>query len=492
MKNREKETEYLNHGQGYKYKWCGWTYVHIEGEPFERGEQYGFLVREEFEKLVNITKKMTYHLYGVPYEYFVEKAVPLMKSKIPAEFLEEMDGFASGLTKAGLKTSLNDIIGWNAYPGMSYWWAAYGMNEYIQEGMKRAGMPADNFGAIVKGPKRHGHCSAFAATGNATIDGKMVIAHQTFDDFWNAGSMNIMLDLKPTRGARILMQTAPGYIWSNTDFFICKSEEHNSCIAGLETTIIETTTFVIDAIPEWVRARKAMQYGYSIQQWIDLMQEGNNGSNPGSWLLGDAKTNEIGRLEQGYLFQNIEIKKDGHFFGCNCVEDPRIRNLECTDVGFNDIRRQTGGRRTRWLQLMKEYSGKIDVEAAKIIMADTINVYAQQNDLAGNIIPGQTNINQGGANTICSMYDKDPRYFFSSLSGAWPDPYTPAGSLDAKITSSDLMNDNMTMKAIWGRANGEAFDAQKFLERHPQWEWQKDCLESRPSQSWTEFWAEEF
>lgn len=240
-----------------------------------------------------------------------------------------------------------------------------------------------------------------------------------------------------------------------------------------------------------MRARRAMQYGYSIQEWIELMQEGNNGSNPGSWLLGDAYTNEIARFEQGYIFQHIEYKKDGYFFGCNCVEDPRIRNLECTAVGYNDIRRQTGGRRTRWPRLLDKNNGIIDAEQGKVMLADTVDVYTQQNDDPGNIIPDQATVNRGSANTICAMYDKDPRYFFSSQTGVWPDPYTPAGSLDGKITTSEWAKE-MKMEAIWGRANGEPFYVDEFLKKHPQWNWQKECLEDRTRQKWTTFRAENY
>ncbi|RKZ85952.1 MAG: peptidase C45 [Candidatus Parabeggiatoa sp. nov. 1] len=483
MSNQEQENNYHTYGKGYRFDRNGWTYVHIEGEPEERGEQYGNLVVDKYKNILEKTKYMTYQTTGVPYEYFVKKAVELTKGKIPDELMAEMTGFAKGLTKAGFKSTVEDIIGWNAYSGITgYWWPNQGQDEYYKELLKMKKCCSDYFnGAITEGcPKpqkmRQGHCSAFVATGSATKDGKIVIGHETFDDFWASGMMNIILDMKPTEGARILMQTAPGYVMSMTDFFVCKSEEHNSCMVGLETTIIEFSTYIVDAIPEWVRVREAMQYGYSIEKWIEIMQKDNNGANPGSWLLGDIITNEIARFEQGYLFQNIECKKDGHFFGCNAVEDPRIRNIECTEVGYNDIRRQTGGRRTRWPQLLTQHNGSITAEIGQRMLADTYDVYLKQD--------------VGGANTICSMYDNDPRRHFSSQSGVWPDPYTPAGSLDGKITTSELAKD-LKMLAIWGRANGVAFNAKEFLAKHPQWEWQKYCLDDRPEQPWTQFSADD-
>jgi hypothetical protein len=45
----------------------------------------------------------------------------------------------------------------------------------------------------------------------------------------------------------------------------------------------------------------------------------------------------------------------------------------------------------------------------------------------------------------------------------------------------------MSFAARWGSACGTAFDARKFLAAHPQYEWMKDILTSRPSEPWTTF-----
>ena len=42
-----------------------------------------------------------------------------------------------------------------------------------------------------------------------------------------------------------------------------------------------------------------MQYGNDIDTWVELMQKHNNGGYANSWLLGDLKTDEIARFEQG-------------------------------------------------------------------------------------------------------------------------------------------------------------------------------------------------
>ena len=50
----EKRTEDFfssaNFGKGYRYNVQGWIYLHIEGEPYERGYQHGHLLAIETEQ----------------------------------------------------------------------------------------------------------------------------------------------------------------------------------------------------------------------------------------------------------------------------------------------------------------------------------------------------------------------------------------------------------------------------------------------------------
>ena len=60
----------------------------------------------------------------------------------------------------------------------------------------------------------------------------------------------------------------------------------------------------------------------------------------------------------------------------------------------------------------------------------------------------------------------------------------------AKVVDSKMAK-NMTFSARWGSGCGMTFDAGKFLDEHPQFEWMKEILVSRPSQEWTMFKAGE-
>jgi len=243
-------------------------------------------------------------------------------------------------------------------------------------------------------------------------------------------------------------------------------------IAVAETTLVGYYGYNASGTPEWVRARVATQYGDTIANWVSLMNNGNNGGYANAWLLGSLMTDEIARYEEGLIYQVLSTKSDGYFYGDNAPEDPRIRNLECSDVGYSDIRQQTGARRTRWPILLQQYYGRINEKIGQIMLADTYDVYLQE-------------INPS-SRTICSHYDADSQPYVSDPNAVWNVPFTPAGSVDGKVTSWAL-GSGLNVTGIFGRADGVAFDADAFLKQHPQWAWQAGYLESRPSQSYAIF-----
>ena len=305
------------------------------------------------------------------------------------------------------------------------------------------------------------------ATGSATADGRPVIAHESFDDFWSGQYFNVCEEVVPAHGNRFKMQTVPGYIDSMTDFYVTS--------AGLgitETTIAGFVGYDVNGVPEYVRSRKATQYANSIDEWVDLANQGNNGGYANIWLLADTKNGEIARYEQGLKHQELLRTTDGFYYGCNACHNPRIRNLECVDNGYNDVRQQTGARRARFEQLMPQLAGTIDDDVAKRILADKFDPYLGY-------------INACSRN-ICAHYDVDPQYYADDPHGVWNVPFFPGGSCDGKCASAEDI-EALRMWGIFGRADGEPFDADEFMAQHPQWNWQRGYLYDRPSQPWTLF-----
>jgi len=437
-------------GNGYCFKKNGWTYIHIEGEPYERGFQHGYLLAEDMARALNAIKHYIYFMEGKEFGFFVDNAnrmfTPFLE-KTP-EYEEEMRGIVAGAQKAGVYVSFEEILGWNGVMELNIsWWPWKKRHSSIEEA-------------------RIGNCSAFIATGDATKDGTIVMAHNTWEEFTIGQAFHVVMDIEPSDGFGIIMQTAPGYIASMTDFFVTSAS-----LVGTETTI-QIKKFREEGKPEFLRAREAMQYASTIESWVKMIKQDNNGGYANSWLLGDIKANEIARFELGLEYDNLTKTTNGMFVGFNAAEDPRIRNIESGRKSsyFVDIRGGVGARRLRWKQITDEYYGRIDVKAAKKMIADHYDVYLNKWNPC--------------CRTICSHFDIDPGEFPNTCV-----PYSLHSALDGKVLDGELAG-KMQFFARWGRPCGTPFYAAKFLEEHPQWDWQQGYLEDMPTQPWTLFGKE--
>ena len=87
-------------------------------------------------------------------------------------------------------------------------------------------------------------CSTFIATGSATSDGRVVMAHNTHTDFASGQLLNIIMKITPEKGHEFVMQTSPGLIASSSDWFITKAG-----IVGCESTISSTTYDIVFGVP---------------------------------------------------------------------------------------------------------------------------------------------------------------------------------------------------------------------------------------------------
>ena len=431
-----------------RHEKAGWVYVHVEGSARERGFQYGYLLAKEIAQGIKATRTDWEYGSATKWSWLLEKASAMFVRKIDKENLAELDGIVEGMQAAGVPSSRAEIIAYNAYLELDlYWWPEE--LKKIKEGKVN---PA------------HQSCSAFIATGSMTADGGVVLGHNTMQGYWIA-LPSVIIDIVPEKGHRILMQTYPGWIHSGTDFFIT-----DAGLVGAETTIGAFEGFDPKGVPEFSRMRRATQDATNIDQWCAIMKRGNNGGYANAWLLGDANTREIARLELGLKYVGFEKKRDGYFVGSNVAEDLKILRFETTDHE-TDIRETEVARRVRWKQLMAQNAGRIDVESAKLFEADHFDAYLGEE--------------HAGERSLCGHVDLERR-----PAQQWPEPNWPFGTVDAKVVDTKMAR-QMSFAARWGAACGTAFDAQKFLAEHPQYEWMKDILQSRPSELWTTFAAGE-
>lgn len=448
----QEQQSIIDHAQLQKIN--GWQHIKVKGTPYECGFQEGYLLADEYQDALRVYKFMTLETFGMTYEWFAEQALKLHRDKIPTRWLEELRGMAEGLTAAGIPTTTDDMIAWNDWMEITgYWWP-------------------QNAGKVMSRPlmktHRKEHCSAIVATGSATVDGKPYLGHESFDEFWSGQYFNVCKRVEPDEGYAFIMQaSAPCMLSSMTDFYVTA--------AGLnitETTLAGFDRYDDAGMPEWVRIRDAVQYAATIDEFVERLNRGNNGGYVNAWLIADHNTGEIARFEQGLEFTSLERTFDGAYFGCNAVFDPRIRNLECKDNGFNDPRQQTGARRQRWMELIDQYYGKIDLEVVKKMLADTYDVYL--------------GYNCPSSRDICAHYDVDPQYYADDPDAVWNIPFYPAGSCDAKAAGPDDVK-HLKMWGRYGRADGVEFVAKDFMDQHPLWKWMDGYLEDRPTQPWTLF-----
>jgi len=459
------------------YELNGWKYISIKGTARERGFAHGFLIASDFKKIQEMLEFVSYDNYGYHWDFFIEGGKTTLKNTIMTIFpeqYEEMVGISEGCIAGGTQTTIDEIIAWNnSITLFGSWFPTVSENA---SGSKEGGCAGlggtcstmhGGSGAINTIFKKGGapdKCSAFIANGDYTEDGKIVVAHNSFSEFIDGQYFYVILDINPTNGHRILMQSAPGWIWSGTDFFVTKAG-----ILGTETTIggfnKYENNYTIAS-----RIRKAMQYGNTLDDYTRILLDGNSGDYANSWLFGDTNTNEILRIELGLKYYNIERTMNGCFIGFNSTYDPRIRNLECSDTGFDDIRRHQGARKVRLADLMAENKGKLNVKLAQELIADHYDVYLNKENKCSR--------------TVCSHYDLDAREYMSDPSR--PKPYAPRGAVDGCVADSTMIQ-NMSFMGRWGSSCGTPFIASEFLNKNRQWVQLTPYLHDRPSQPWTPF-----
>ena len=105
--------------KAYRYNIQGWIYLHIEGEPYERGFQHGYLLSAEivdmlnrwsniihnYPKLSRISQRLSEERYNkiseLWWNFCVKNCYELYWDKYPEEYQQEISGIAAGITAGG-------------------------------------------------------------------------------------------------------------------------------------------------------------------------------------------------------------------------------------------------------------------------------------------------------------------------------------------------------------------------------------------------------
>ena len=420
----------------------GWIFVHLEGKPAEIGFQHGYLLAGEVLDAQKAIKLAITH-DSKDWNYFRGVAERVLWPRIEAEYREELQGIVDGLAAKGVRLDIWDMVVTNAWLELDPY--------YVKWAEKNA---------------THGvaeHCSAFVATGSYTKDGRPVIAHNNWSDYMTGSRWNMIFDVAPERGQHFIMDGMPGLIHSGDDFGI-----NSAGIMITETTISQFQGFDPAGIAEFVRARKAMQYSQSIDDFARIMTEGNNGGYANNWLVADRNTGEIASLELGLKHVTLKRTRDGYFSGSNRPTDPQLVRDE-TNFDVTDKSLSANARHTRWEKLMAEHKGKIDVGLGQKFLGDHMDTFSGKSE--------------AGERTLCGHIDL-------SLRGSrpWQTPYGTAGAVQNKVADA-TMAEQMSLSALMGHACGINFKAAKHLEGHPEFAWQKEALRDLDAHKWTVFKA---
>ncbi len=430
----------------YRFESNGWIYVHLEGSPDKIGYQHGSLLAKETADLLRVLKPFLQHETKHDWNFYRQASQEILWPKIDPEFQTEIDGIVRGLNDRGVKADRWDIVALNALEELPYY--------YVPWLDKKQGRVATTHAP--------GNCSAMVATGSYTRDHRIVMGHNTWTDYVKGPRWNIIFDIKPQRGYRILMDGLPGVITSDDDFGV-----NSAGIMITETTITGFASFDPAGTPEFYRARKALQYSNSIDDYVRIMLEGNNGGYANDWLLGDNKTGEIALFELGLKEHSVRRTSDGYFVGSNFPVDPKLAKIE-TDFDFNNRQGSPLARKARWEEMVSQSAHTIDAETVKQMEGDTRDSFEKKEG------PNER--------SLCGCVERSPR---GIPEWDWGRFY-PGGTVQAKVVDG-RMAEKMQFWAAMGHPCGNDFIAAAFLKGHPEYEWMRDLLSDLKSQPWTMF-----
>jgi outer membrane protein assembly factor BamB len=403
--------------EGYRFNIQGWIYVHIQGDPYERGYQHGYLLAAEIVDMLSrwsniihnypiiksISKRQTdakfEKMSQIWWDFCTKECYRLYWNKYPEEYQQEIRGIADGVaaqggTLFGRNVNYQDILAMNEMyellskltlikKGIHPLRTLFQQLQQVVPEISHVNVSTliDTF--LRQSPAHH--CNGFVATGNATSHGQLVFAQTMICGgavwwwtYYISLRWNVILDIQPSSGHRVIISTSPGLIWSDEDYY-----QNDDGLLLLETTCPQGP-FDNLGLPLSIRARNAMQYGNSIDDMLYSLRFRNDGAMNAVWLLGDTKTGEIARLDLGYRHAAVWRTFNGFYWSANIPRDFSVR-LERVNVkefligvllqlvgsqgpGYYSIRYIPEDRDRTFEALGKKYYGYIDIEIVKQIM----------------------------------------------------------------------------------------------------------------------------
>lgn len=316
----------------------GWIVATVKGTHAEMGFQHGCILRKQINQIEPVLSYLVKKYFKTSLTEYVERCRKIVDKYSTIDgwqtIFDELHGISAG---SGVHFDL--IVAWNMLVSM------YEIYESKSDAQR---------------------CSAFIATGSKTVDGDIIMAHNTHCDYSIGFISNVVLYMYPSGKIPFVMQTIAGLVSSSTDWFITAAG-----IVGCETTIAEINykPDFESGVPYFFRIRRAMETAKSLDDYVSIMLSQNAGDYACSWLFGDINNGEIMRLELAKDTHDVQRTKDGLFYGMNSVFSPEIASKETfKNNDLHDLKTSSGCRNVRLDYLLN--SDKIDIKRAKSILAD--------------------------------------------------------------------------------------------------------------------------
>jgi hypothetical protein len=414
----------------------GWIVVHLKGGPYKRGFQNGYLTAQSADYTIE-------NFYGPPGKFrsYAHKVARYVWSLVPTEYQQELRGIADGMHAAGYQQDdLWDVVALNAAMDGACYAELLPPNDPTSAAAAAAVAAART--------KFEGGCSAFIATGDATVDGRPVMGHDTWTAYAGCFTMNVMYYVDPAAGYDFTYQSWGGSLWSGMDWY-----ENSSGLLMTETTLADST-YTPTGLPVFVRAREVAQYAATVGQAVRILLERNNGAYSNEWLIGDA-SGKIASLQLGDKAYDLNTTRNGFFGSSNFVWGPNARAEQIAagvEVQPYNPAAVCYARYVRWGQLEDLYYGRIDAQVGRIMLSDTYDSFV------GAELPD--------ARCLCGEPEFDTPGLLDRDLGT---VLYPVGAFDGKVTTTVMAQHDLRSWACWGRGSGDHFDAVAWLEANPSW-----------------------
>jgi hypothetical protein len=406
----------------------GWKYITVSGNAKKRGYEHGYQLAEEIAELMVVFPETLKSSHHISLEDYILLSNNLARKQFDrcTEWREELEGMVEGALSRGVVTSVDFLFSWNMHHSISS--KLYCKKKHCHQHLSHVGH------------SHHlDHCSAFIATGDATKDGKIVMAHNTHTQFVLGNFFNIVQYVRPDKGTAFIMQTCPGSICSVVDWFVCASG-----IIGCETTIGDVNYLPEYGTPYFCRIRECMQYAKTLDDCVRIMREDNAGDYPCGWMFGDTNTNEIMLLEVAKTVAEPRRTMSGVFYGSNIAQDSFIRETQTTHGASqpsNKISVVARSERLNWL-LNNKYWGRLDATSAKLVISDHYDVFDEKIRM--------------GFRSICKHVEVENKTKKRLA-------HYPFGAIDGKVVTSTMAS-KMTFLGRWGSSCGRVYKPSRTIK----------------------------